>query len=102
MPKDIQDFDKMEEVESRHGGKKVDWAEVVDAICAANQAFTVKEVWEQFAQRKVTQFRTKGALDKQVEDHKLRRLWDGKRFYYGPYVEDTAAETVEALLKDAT
>jgi hypothetical protein len=84
MPKSLSEFEKLEEVEGRAGGKKVEWQEIADKINEAQQAYTVKEVWETFAEKKVTQFRTKNALDKLTEAGKLKRLWDGKRFYYGP------------------
>lgn len=84
MPKDLTEFATMQAIEGRAGGKKVDWETVAAAINEAKQAYTVKEVWETLAEKKVTQFRTKNALDKLANDGKLRRLWDGKRFYYGP------------------
>jgi len=87
MPKDLAEFNKLEEVEGRAGGKKVDWDAVAKAIQEAQQAYTVKEVWETFVEKKVTQFRCKNALDKLVEAKKLRRMWDGRRFYYGPTEE---------------
>lgn len=84
MPKSLSEFEQLEEVEGRAGGKKVEWQEVAAKINEAQQAYTVKEVWETFVGKKVTQFRTKNALDKLAENGKLKRLWDGKRFYYGP------------------
>jgi len=84
MPKSLSEFEQLQEVEGRAGGKKVEWAEVADKINEAQQAYTVKEVWETFVDKKVTQFRTKNALDKLTESGKLKRLWDGRRFYYGP------------------
>lgn len=91
MPKSIQEFDTMQEIEGRAGGKKVDWTTIADQIVKSGQAYTVKEVWENLAAKKVTQFRCKNALDKLAEDGKLRRLWDGKRFYYGPMTMEVAA-----------
>lgn len=82
MPKDLKEFDQLEEVESRQGGKKVDWANVAQQIIDSNEMWTVKEVWEKFAKKAVTLFRTKGALDNLVEKKVLTSRYDGKRFWY--------------------
>ena len=87
MPKSLSEFNQLEEVEGRAGGKKIDWDVVAKGITDAQQAYTVKEVWSTFVEKKVTQFRTKNALDKLTEAKKLKRMWDGRRFYYGPVEE---------------
>jgi len=51
MPKSLSEFEKLEEVEGRAGGKKVEWTEVADKINEAQQAYTVKEVWETFVEK---------------------------------------------------
>lgn len=88
VPKSLEEFGKLEEAEAREGGKKVDWLEVAKAIVAAGEAFTVKEVWERFAEKRVGLFRTKNALDTLVEKKLLSRRDDGRRFWYcKPLVE---------------
>jgi len=88
VPKDLKEFAKLEEVEERAGGKKVDWTSVAAAISAANEAYTVKEVWEKFAHQAVGLFRTKNALDALVEKGLLDRRYDGKRFWYSKPLVD--------------
>jgi hypothetical protein len=51
MPKSLSEFEKLEEVEGRAGGKKVEWQEIADKINEAQQAYTVKEVWETFVEK---------------------------------------------------
>ncbi len=96
MPKALSEFNGMQEVEARKGGRKVDWADVSSQIIESGQAYTVKEVWSDLCDKAVTQFRVKNALDGLVEKKVLRRLWDGKRFYYGPYVPETTETTEPA------
>ena len=77
----------------RHGGRKITegWDEIAKRICKTDLAYTVKEVWENkdLVNKRVGQYRTKNALDKLVEEGKLSRLYDGKRFWYGPPEEAT-------------
>ena len=82
MPKELSEFAKLEEVEARQGGRKVEWEDVAHKIVESNEAFTVKEVHEKFANKAVTLFRTKNALDNLVEKKLLDRRYDGKRFWY--------------------
>ena len=82
MPKDLKEFAALEEVSARQGGKSVEWKNIASAIISSGQAYTVKEVWELFVEKKVGLFRTKNALDKLVEDGLLDRRYDGRRFWY--------------------
>ena len=82
MPKDLEEFAKLDEATARTGGKKVDWPEVAKQIAASGKAYTVKEVWEMYAKKLVGLFRTKNALDNLVEKKLLDRRYDGKRFWY--------------------
>jgi Fe2+ or Zn2+ uptake regulation protein len=95
MPKDIKEFEKLQPAEARQGGKKVDWHKIAEKIQESGQAYTVKEIHEgsEMANKQVTAFRVKNALDGLVEEGKLRRLWDGKRFYYGPVEPKGVAPT---------
>jgi hypothetical protein len=51
MPKSLSEFEKLEEVEGRAGGKKIDWDAVQKAVSDSQQAYTVKEVWETFVEK---------------------------------------------------
>ena len=88
MPKDLKEFRKLQDVTERHGGRKITegWDTIAETISKSKLAFTVKEVWEdpKLVDKRVGQYRTKNALDKLVEEGKLSRMYDGKRFWYGP------------------
>lgn len=88
MPKSLEEFRQLQSVEERRGGRKITegWDTVAKKITETGLAYTVKEVWEskQLVDKRVGQYRTKNALDKLVEEGKLSRLYDGKRFWYGP------------------
>jgi hypothetical protein len=51
MPKSLSEFEKLEEVEGRAGGKKINWDDIQKAIEESQQAYTVKEVWETFVEK---------------------------------------------------
>ena len=51
MPKSLSEFNQLEEIEGRTGGKKIEWDDVARQIQEAQQAFTVKEVWETFVEK---------------------------------------------------
>ena len=88
MPKGLDEFKQLADVSERHGGRKIveGWDEVAARIQKAQLSFTVKEIWEhkELVNKRVGQYRTKNALDKLVEEGKLERKFDGKRFWYGP------------------
>ena len=88
MPKELDEFRELQDVSERHGGKKITegWYAIAQRICKTGMAYTVKEVWEMkdLVNKRVGQYRTKNALDKLCEEGKLERMYDGKRFWYGP------------------
>lgn len=84
MPKDLSEFNALEEVTKRKGGRKVNWKVVIDYIVKSGKAWTVKEVHEhkKMVNKKVTRYRTKSVLDKNVEDGILEVRDDKKRYWY--------------------
>ena len=94
MPKDLSEFENLEENSGRAGGRKVDWAEIAEAIIESNQFWNAKEVWSlpQFVNKQVGAFRTKGALDALCKKTKKRpaliaRSYKENKFWYGPIVK---------------
>ena len=85
MPKSLADWNKMEEVPSdRAGGKKINGKDIATQINASGLAYSVKEVHETLCDKKVTSFRVHSALDQLAEKGELKRMWDGKKYWYGP------------------
>lgn len=91
MPKEISEFDELDEAPGKVGGRKVDWADIARKINETGLSYTAREVWEnsQLVNHVVTLFRTKNALDSLARQMKkrgplLRRRTDGRTFWYGP------------------
>jgi len=62
----------------------VNWTEVIGEIIESRQYWSAKEVREKFVKNQVEVFRTKTVLDKAVADGIIDRVWDKKRYCYGP------------------
>lgn len=94
MPKDLSEFEELEELEGRIGGKKINWEDIARLITESGKSWTAREIWQSsnFIAMKVSSFRTKNALDELAKPKKtraalIRRRWDGKAFWYAPRKE---------------
>ena len=91
MPKDLSEFEKLEEIESHVANQKVNWEDVARKINESHKSWSAREIWQspEFVALKVSSYRTKKALDDLARPIKkrpalIRRRWDGKAFWYGP------------------
>lgn len=69
----------------RKGGKKIDFKPITKKIIASGQYWSVKEVHEQFVQKKVTRFRTMKLLNREVKGLRLMKIDRKGTYYYGKY-----------------
>ena len=67
------------------GGKKIDFAPVVQRIISSGQGWSVKEVHTQLVKNKVTRFRTMKLLNAQCTKKNLERFLENGTFYYTSY-----------------
>jgi hypothetical protein len=91
VPKELSEFDKLEESSGRKGGKRVNWEDIARKIIEDNVFYSAREVWKlpHLVNKKVTLFRTKNALDELCRKTKKRprpllvRSYQENKFWYG-------------------
>ena len=85
MPKKLAELKDAKRNVKKAAGKKIDFAPVAQKIIASGMYFTVKEVHEsaELVNRKVSRFRTMKLLNAAVAGHRMTRLYDNGKFYYG-------------------
>ena len=83
MPKSLAELKNAKRGVKKAGGRKIVFAPIVQSIVASGLYYTVKEVHETLVKKQVSRFRTMKLLNNAVAGHRLTRLYENGRFYYG-------------------
>jgi hypothetical protein len=87
-PKQISELKTAQRNVQKVGGKKIEFAAVIQKIVESNQYWSVSEVHKQLCEGKIGRFRTMKLLNAQcIKGGKIERLYQDGRFYYGPVTQ---------------
>lgn len=83
-PKALSELKNAQRNVKKVGGKKIDFAGIVQKIVASGKYWSVSEVHTTLVEKKVGRFRTMKLLNGACTTKKLERLYENGTFYYGP------------------
>jgi len=85
MPKSLKELAHAKRNVKKVGGKKIEFAPIVQKILESGLYFTVSEVHTStnLVDKKVSRFRTMKLLNRAVAGRRLTRLYQDGKFYYG-------------------
>jgi hypothetical protein len=86
-PKALSELKNAQRNVQRVGGKKIEFAKIVQAIQQSGKYWAVTEVHEQLVQKKIGRFRTLKLLNGSAATKKLDCVYDEGKFWFGPKLQ---------------
>jgi len=92
-PKLLKEIKTPQRNVTKVGGKKIEFAKIVQKIVSSGQYWTVSEVQKTLVENKVCRLRTMHLLNGAATTKKLDRVYSEGKFFYGPMPTAPVAPT---------